>query len=104
MSSMILHEFRPMVKNSLRGFATVEMPNGLVIKDISVLTGRNGPWCSLPAKPAFGADGRPKTGPTGRAVHSQIIEWRDRDLQDRWSAALVALIEAEHPGALDGGV
>lgn len=91
-----------MVKNSLRGFVTVELPNGLVIKHISVLDGRNGPWCSLPAKPAFDRDMKPKLGQNGRPLYSQILEWNSRELHSRFSEALLELLLAAHPDALDG--
>lgn len=100
--SMEVVEFRSVVKNSLRGFATVKMSNGLIIKDISVLTGRNGPWCSMPAKPVFGTDGKPKIGTNGRPLYTSILEWRDRDLQDKFSAAVIDLILAQYPNAFDG--
>jgi hypothetical protein len=31
-----------------------------------------------------------------------MIEWRDKDLRERFSAALVELVRASHPGVLDG--
>ena len=51
MSSMQLREFRPLNKNSLRGFATIELPNGLTIRDVSLHTSNGKSWASLPAKP-----------------------------------------------------
>lgn len=97
---MKLRAWRPMIKNSLRGFATVELPSGLVINDIAILTKSNGSWANLPAKPQVDRDGQPKIGANGRPLYAKIVEWRDRDLQDRFSAALCALIVAEHPDAL----
>jgi hypothetical protein len=44
---MRLLRWRPLVKNSLRGFATVQLP-GLVIYDVSVfISGGKGGWSSL---------------------------------------------------------
>ena len=103
MAAMKLLEWRPLTKNSLRGFVSIELPNGLIIKDISVLTSRNGPWCSLPAKPAFGPDGKPRLGQNGRPLYTSILEWRDRELQGRWSETLLELLLAQHPNALDEG-
>jgi hypothetical protein len=98
-----LIEWRPVVKTSLRGFATVELTAvGLVIRDVVVLAGRNGPWASLPAKPQIDRDGRPKLGSNGRPAYSSILEWRDRELSDHFSAALVAAIRDRQPDALEG--
>jgi hypothetical protein len=33
-------DWRPLVKNSLIGFAKVELPSGLIIADVTVLTAR----------------------------------------------------------------
>jgi hypothetical protein len=99
----VLHEWRPLVKNSLRGFATVELPIvGLVIRDVAVLFGSNGLWASLPAKPQVDRDGRLKLRPNGKPAYSTILEWSDRQLADCFSAALIATIRDQHPGALEG--
>jgi hypothetical protein len=50
----------------------------------------------------FNADGSPKIGTNGRAVYSTILAWRDRDLADRFGAALIELLLAQHPDALGG--
>lgn len=97
---MRLIEFRLLTKGALRGFATVELPNGLIIRDISVLVGRNGAWANLPAKPVLNRDGSPRLGTNGRALYNPILEWNDRSLSDRFSAALIDLVRAAHPGAL----
>jgi hypothetical protein len=98
---MRLIEWRPLVKGSLRGFVTVELPNGLVIRDISVLSGANGSWANLPAKPQVDRDGHPRISANGRPLYVKIIEWRDRQLNDRFSTALIGLIKAEYPDAFD---
>jgi hypothetical protein len=46
-------DWRSMRKNSLLGFAKTEMPSGMVISDVTVLVGANGPWASPPSKPSF---------------------------------------------------
>jgi hypothetical protein len=91
-----------MVKGALRGFATVELPIGLKIHDVPVFAGRNGAWANLPAKPRLDQDRRQEIGPDGRRAYSAILEWRDRDTANHFSAAVVALVSAQHPDALDG--
>jgi hypothetical protein len=97
-----LVEFRPAIKGALRGFATVELPIGLRIRDMPVLVGRNGPWASMPAKPQIDKAGQHKRDANGKTAYAAILEWRDRELSDRFSAAVIALIRAAHPDALDG--
>lgn len=97
MSNLVLREFRAFRKNSLRGFASVELPNGLTIKDISLheLNGKR--WSSLPSKPVI-KDGAP-VFKDGKAQYVPILQWRSRDLSDGFSEAVVALIEDNHPDA-----
>jgi hypothetical protein len=98
---MRLLEWRPFVKKTLRGFATVELPIGLVIRDISVHDKGGKRWAGLPAKPILDADGRQVSNHAGHKQYAALLGWRDRDLADRFSAAVVAAVVAEHD--LDGG-
>jgi hypothetical protein len=101
---MRLLSFRPFVKGSLRGFATVELPMGLRILDLPVLVGRNGPWVNMPAKPQVDRDGgQQKRDVNGKLAYVAILEWRDRDLANRFSNAVIDLVRAAHPDALEGG-
>ena len=99
-SQMRLIGFKPLVKGSLRGFATVQLPIGLTIEDCPVLVGRNGAWAALPAKPVLDREGR-QVKPDGKPQYVAILKWRDRDLSDRFSAAVVDLVRQHHPDALD---
>ena len=96
---MKLIQWRPMPRNSLRGFATAELPNGLTIADISVHVSHGKAWASLPAKPQMNADRTARRADDGKIIYRPILKWRDRDLADRFSAAVVQAVEAEH-GAL----
>jgi hypothetical protein len=93
---MVLTDWRPFNKNTLRGFAAVELPNGLTITDISVHLSHGKSWASLPSRPQLNADGTARRGDDGKIVYSSILKWRDRDLADRFSAAVVQAVEAEH--------
>jgi hypothetical protein len=100
---MRLVSWKPLIKGSLRGFAIVELPIGLKVFDVAVFVGKNGAWASLPSKPQLDRDGRQKTGADGKAAFSPVLEWRSRELSDRFSATVVDLVRAAHPEALDGG-
>lgn len=98
MASMQLREFRSVVKNTLRGFATVELPSGLVIYDIPVHTKGGKSWASMPSAPQI-ENGAVRVK-DGKAQYKRILEWRDRDLQDRFSTALCDLITTHNPNVL----
>jgi hypothetical protein len=95
---MKLVEFRPFVKNSLRGFATVELKDGLMIADCPVHAASSGRlWASLPAKAMLDRDGK-QIVVDGKKQYDAILKWRDRELGG--SEAVVTLVRAEHPEAL----
>lgn len=97
---MRLVSWRPLPKNALRGFATVELPIGLTVVDCPVLVSNGKPWASLPSKPQIDREGRHRADINGKPAYTAILSWRDRDLADRFSQAVVDLIRAEHPGDL----
>ena len=100
-SRMRLISFRSFVKGSLRGFATVQLPIGLTIEDCPVFVGRNSAWAALPAKPVLDRDGR-QVKPDGKPQYAAVLKWRDRDLNDRFSTAVVELVRQDYPAALNG--
>jgi hypothetical protein len=100
---MRLIEFRPFVKNTLRGFATFELPNGLRISDCTVHVSSGTPWVGLPSKPLL-EEGRHKQDVNGKPMYAPVVQWRSRDLHDAFSAKALSLIRAVHPAAVDASV
>jgi hypothetical protein len=58
---------------------------------------------ALPSRPMLDADGRQVVNHSGKKQYCALLGWRDRDLADRFSAAVVDAVRAAHPDALDGG-
>jgi hypothetical protein len=101
--TLALVAWRPVVKGALRGFAAIELPIGLKIHDVPVLVSNGKPWASLPSKPQIDRDGRQKTDANGKAAFAPVLEWRSREISERFSKAVVALVRAAHPDDLDDG-
>lgn len=95
-----LVSWKTLIRGSLRGFASVELPIGLTISEIPVLVGQNGAWAALPSKPVLDRDGRHRLV-GGKPVYSTILSWETRDLADKFSLAVVELVRQAHPEALD---
>jgi hypothetical protein len=95
-----LISWKPLTKGSLRGFATVMLPIGLKIVDCPVFVGDNGPWATLPQKPELDREGKRRTDSAGKPLYGPVLEWRNRDLSGRFSAAVVALVENQLEGNL----
>jgi hypothetical protein len=65
-----------------------------------VLAGSNGAWVSMPSKSQLNADGTAKRKANGKIDYISVLQWRERDVGDRFSEAIVALLLEEHPHAL----
>jgi hypothetical protein len=46
-------------------------------------------------------DGR-QVKPDGKPQYAAVLKWRDRDLNDRFSTAVVELVRQDYPDALNG--
>jgi hypothetical protein len=97
---MRLVSWKPLIKGALRGFVTIELPIGLKLIDCPILIGRDGPWASLPSKPQIDKEGRQKSDVNGKRAFEPVLEWRDRGLSDRFSAAVIDLVRQAYPDAL----
>ena len=60
----------------MRGFVSVELPNGLAIREMPLLVGKNGPWVSLAAKPQIDGGGQVRREPNGKIAYAAILQWR----------------------------
>ena len=92
-------DWKPLRKNSLLGFAKVELASGLIISEIALMSGERGAWASPPGRPMIGRDGVALKD-HGKLRYQQIIEFRDRATRDRWSNAVVDALRQQHPDAL----
>lgn len=93
-----LLEWRPIKRNSLRGFATIRIGKSLKVKDVAVYSSNGKRWASLPSKPMIGKDGAVAKDSDGKARYVQIMEWIDRETSERFSEGVIQAIEREHPG------
>jgi DNA-binding cell septation regulator SpoVG len=98
---MKILDWRPLQRGALIGFAKIEMPSGMVISDVTILTGERGPWASPPSKPMVGRDGVAVRDQSGKTKYSPIIEFISKEIRDRFSAAVVDALRAAHPEALN---
>src|SRR2546423_8386592 len=93
---MQLLEWRRIDKGALVGRATVLLPIGLQITDIGIFTKDSQSWAQMPSEAMRDADGQLLKDDRGKTHYRSRLKWATRELQERFSAALIALIEAEH--------
>ena len=94
-------EWRPIVKNSLRGFCVVRLGKALKVKDIAISRNGNSCWASFPSMPVLDADKKQKKI-GDKFVYIPFIEWMDRESKDKFSASVIEALEAAYPGATGG--
>jgi DNA-binding cell septation regulator SpoVG len=98
---MNIIRWRPHTKGALRGFVSVDLANGLVIDDCTVMIGKNGPFVALPAKPALDRDGRQKRDANNTSIWQPLLHWKDHDTADAFSTALIELLLRQYPDGLE---
>lgn len=98
---MRLRKFRPMRRNTLRGFADVTLPMGLEIDDIAVHVKSGRAWVCLPARPMLNSEGCALRDGLGKVRYVPPIRWNTPELAGQFSERVVELVHAGHPGALD---
>jgi hypothetical protein len=96
-----LLDFKPVRKKSLRGFASVKLPNGLVINDIVVGEANGRQWALLPSKPLLDRDGNLVRDTGGKIRYSSVVEWDLAELRQEFSRRVVSLVHAQYPAAFD---
>lgn len=97
MADVKILDWREMRRNSLLGFAKVELPSGMVISDVTILSGEHGPWASPPSKPMVGRDGAVLKDAAAKVKYQAIIEFASKDIRTRWSDAVIAAMKIAHP-------
>jgi hypothetical protein len=97
---VVLLDWKAIAKGALRGFAAVRLGRSLNIRDLAILHSNGRTWVGLPGKPIIGADGTVARDDKGKVRYVPILEWADRAASDRFGAAVLAAIRAEHPTAL----
>lgn len=99
-SRLRLLEWRPRRQNTLYGFCTIELPCGLIIRDIAVHQKGQRSWICFPGRPVVNSEGRRTVNPAGHRPFTAVLNWRDQDLADRFSRTAIDIVLAAHPDAL----
>ena len=92
--------FKPPRKNTLRGFANVELSNGLMLIECPVLEKNGKAWAALPSRPSIGQEGR-HVEINGKKQRAPVLRWRSREVEQSWSRQVVELVRARYPEAFE---
>jgi hypothetical protein len=96
-------DFRPLQKNTLRGFATIRISEmRLEIRDIAIHARDDSRWIQLPARPQLDRSGTPiRDALSGKINYATILEFFDRQTRDAFSHAVIAALLDRFPRAFD---
>jgi hypothetical protein len=95
-----------LVKNTMRGIIDVEVAvehgHALEIYESIVHVGPKGPWGAFPGKAQIDRHGTVRRNlATSKVEYARVLKWRDSSDREKFSAAVVKLLLARHPTALD---
>jgi hypothetical protein len=94
-------EFKPLVRNTLIGFADVHISEmRLVVRDVAVHTKNGKRWAQLPAKPQI-RDGTLVKNEDGKIQYVPIMHFDTREVADAFSAAVINAVLELVPEAFD---
>jgi hypothetical protein len=95
-------EWKPMVKNTLRGFASIKIPQiGLIIKDVTIHEENGKRWAGLPARPMINKAGQAMTDESGKIQYQQLLNFGSRSAADAFSKAVIDAFEQYEPTAFE---
>ena len=96
-------EFRPLHRNTLRGFAEIEIAElQLTIKDVAIHVRDGARWAQLPAKPQV-RDGALVRDADGKIAYAHIMDFASRAVRDAFSAAVIRAVLEHAPDAFAEG-
>jgi hypothetical protein len=88
-SGIVIEEFKAVTRNSLRGFARVRLPSGMILHDV-VVHHSGETWWAGPAA-------RPVPDKAGKSTWQPIVTFVSKELRDRFSASVIAALHISHP-------
>jgi hypothetical protein len=99
-SPFIIEDFRKVERNTLRGFARVRTPSGIVFHDVAIHQQGEAAWASPASKPLLNRDGQQMKDASGKAQWVPLVTFTSRELRDRFSAATIDALRISHPDVL----
>jgi hypothetical protein len=101
---VVVEDFRARVQNTLRGFARVRFPSGLMIHEIALHVAGGRAWALPPSRPMVDRDGAVLRDRDRKTRWQLLITFADKNIRDNWSAQVVAAVHEAFPDALQDAV
>lgn len=99
-TGIVCEDFKPVQRNSLRGFARIRFRSGLVIAEITIHVTNGRAWASPPARQMLDRNGTPLRDEAGKPRWQPLITFVTKAQRDDWSDQVVAAVLEAYPDAL----
>jgi hypothetical protein len=96
----VIEEFTSVIRNTLRGFARVRTPSGMLLFDVAIHQKNGRAWASPAAKPMLSRDGTVIRNAANKIQYSPVVGFTSRELGDRFSDQVVAAMRERYPQVL----
>jgi hypothetical protein len=93
-SEIVILDWRPLARNTLKGFARIKIVEWkLIVNDVAVHERDGRKWAALPSRPMLDSNRRLMLDETGKPKYSRVLEFTEREIADRFSDAVVAAVD-----------
>jgi hypothetical protein len=94
MTTITASDFKPMDKGALRGFVTLKLPSGLVLKECTFMNSNDKEWIGLPGKPQIDREGKVrKDAATGKTLYVSIVDFDSKEAHDKFQDLALAAVK-----------
>jgi hypothetical protein len=96
----VIEDFVKVERSTLRGFAKVRTPSGIIFHDVAIHRQADAAWASPASKPLLNRDGQHTKDASGKAQWVPIVSFTSRELRDKFSTAVIDALRISHPDLL----
>jgi len=93
-AAMVASDYKSVPRGALRGFFTLTLASGLVLRSCSLFEKDGRRWVGLPMAPQVDRDGRVKTDTNGKPRYNRLVEFNSKAAFDRFQAEALAAVQA----------
>jgi hypothetical protein len=99
-SCFLIEEFKAVRKDSLRGFARVRLPSGMILHDTGIYYNGETWWAAPPSKPVLDRSGR-QIVKAGKRQYQPTVSFVSRGKGDCFTDGVIAALRVSHPEVFD---
>ncbi|MGD0107539.1 MAG: hypothetical protein ABSC06_26395, partial [Rhodopila sp.] len=91
-----------LVPASLRGFARVALPSGMILHDVAIHIAGTTAWASPSSKAMLGRDGATMRDSSGKVRYVPVVSFASKETRDRFSMGVIEALRLAYPDVLAG--